>query len=1288
MVAHAGFVASAIGVSPQDVVDLSKPKDVISFGTLSALLGAATFARALKLTIKQYLRWVAVFGGQTPFAAQGAARAEALLLFADQIAFARRSGKSLEELEYLLLHTRAAAFLDADERVVAAAKEMRAALRSGEVLGVLSAGNLSAQLVRAGAPASFAGAVSSEAALADFLWAEIEIAISPTFKQPEFPAATNGRFYCEINASHTTARFGCRGFVDEQSFDALEQAPATSVAIAAASRQALRQRYGFVRSILASQLQNKRTPQFEAAVAQPGPPFTLAPDLLGFLSYDRTGLTLTGLVTSAQAAQLKVGMPAALGSAVDSLVTQCNAFTNPADPSAALAALETPHFLGTEFEASKLERALSLIVPWLELDLLSAEAAAFSGLTQAFCRELVGLIKVSSGVTAEAALLAPAFLGESGASTSHAEQIEALTRLRKAALLLAGTPLEKAHLSWLFGGTFTLLDVNRLPAKAGDAPGTFTAWRAFRELVQAAQSTVDGLTVLGRLNAAIAASDTAQRNSILRTAFELPDEQHVADACAADMLNLGWVELKQPGRLLQLFALLNLSTMLGAAPSLLKRFITPTPSEDDAALARQLFMSRFNSETLPARMEQVSSVLRTRQRDALIDYLRSHEKLRQADDLLDYYLIDVQMGTCMRTSRIKQAISSVQLFVQRCLLGLERRAAQPVWPEHINGRRWKWMQNYRVWEANRKVFLFPENWIEPDLRDDKTEIFRAFESELLQDDLTQDRAIGAFRSYVEGLAEVSRPVIVSTWHQVDTSGRRRVHVAARDRGTPHKFYYRSAVLTPGLGVRWGVDWTPWERIDAEFPSGHIMVCEMDGIVYLLSPAINRDDQDGWKIHMEALRRTEAGWVSLKKSIDAFAHVLVPNKSIAQSFVFRPFQVTSTFGKTVQVLCFRAIVRENERIALRNAGNLKVDSPPPFKPNEPQFANVRIRIVDHFKDPANQNVDTYQLSDVGFTLTAQFEVKWFYRDVTGSEKELTQADQVTWNRAFTFNNGTLRVPTNTSAAVSKPSNVNENMQLSGLADNSVNAAIKALSEQERPALKTLADSLAAALLLDLSWVSPEQWVAIGLTGGPLSPLIPTFAAAEAISRLANSKVPVYYKVVRISSMDIRVNVPDTDKTKFSNTTFTQHIPLETYNNSGTIELDFVLNYKDGEVPRRARADRQLEFERAGAFQFDESRALIYLTPAQSLPSNLVKDPPIDGCEYFDSGYLRRPPPEQPTFGQRTPLSLISASQTVLSDSENGFFVVKANGPDAGWDSMLWAYRSLFGFALRSVFHRER
>ena len=89
-------------------------------------------------------------------------------------------------------------------------------------------------------------------------------------------------------------------------------------------------------------------------------------------------------------------------------------------------------------------------------------------------------------------------------------------------------------------------------------------------------------------------------------------------------------------------------------------------------------------------------------------------KRKDANALYARLLIDVEMSPCMMTSRIKQAISAVQLFVQRCLMNLEKDVALST----DAALEWKWRKNYRVWEASRKVFLYPENWIEPELRDD------------------------------------------------------------------------------------------------------------------------------------------------------------------------------------------------------------------------------------------------------------------------------------------------------------------------------------------------------------------------------------------------------------------------------------------------------------------------------------------------------------------------------------------------------------------------------------------
>jgi ATPase family associated with various cellular activities (AAA) len=40
-------------------------------------------------------------------------------------------------------------------------------------------------------------------------------------------------------------------------------------------------------------------------------------------------------------------------------------------------------------------------------------------------------------------------------------------------------------------------------------------------------------------------------------------------------------------------------------------------------------------------------------------------------------------------------------------------------PGKLRGKtnaEWNWRKNYRMWDANRKIFLYPENWIEPYLR--------------------------------------------------------------------------------------------------------------------------------------------------------------------------------------------------------------------------------------------------------------------------------------------------------------------------------------------------------------------------------------------------------------------------------------------------------------------------------------------------------------------------------------------------------------------------------------------
>lgn len=146
---------------------------------------------------------------------------------------------------------------------------------------------------------------------------------------------------------------------------------------------------------------------------------------------------------------------------------------------------------------------------------------------------------------------------------------------------------------------------------------------------------------------------------------------------------------------------------------------------------RSSIRARFTKEDWGKIVKPLQDQLRQNKRDALIAYLLVQPKLIDwgvidADSLFEFFMIDVQMGPCFETTRIKQAISTVQVFVQRCFCGLEERYG--VSNHRLDQKRWEWMKNYRMWEANRKVSLYPKNWIEPSLHDDKSPFFLEFEA--------------------------------------------------------------------------------------------------------------------------------------------------------------------------------------------------------------------------------------------------------------------------------------------------------------------------------------------------------------------------------------------------------------------------------------------------------------------------------------------------------------------------------------------------------------------------------
>ncbi|HMQ59828.1 MAG TPA: neuraminidase-like domain-containing protein, partial [Flavilitoribacter sp.] len=230
--------------------------------------------------------------------------------------------------------------------------------------------------------------------------------------------------------------------------------------------------------------------------------------------------------------------------------------------------------------------------------------------------------------------------------------------------------------------------------------------------------------------------------------------------------------------------------------------------------ARQIkaaLRARYSRKEWEQAIKPVHDKLREHRKQALVGSMLVQPELRKwgvidKNSLYEFFLIDTEMDPCMDTSRIVQAIASAQLFVQRCMLGLEKGIPANL----LDRERWAWMNRYRVWEANRKVFLYPENWIDPVLRDDKSPFFKELESELMQNDISEENVKNALISYLHKVDEVADLQVVGLY-QEGTRKNGKLHIFGRTRNAPYFYYYRYYDAAEK-------NWRPWEKMEVDITS--------------------------------------------------------------------------------------------------------------------------------------------------------------------------------------------------------------------------------------------------------------------------------------------------------------------------------------------------------------------------------------------------------------------------------------------------------------------------------------
>ncbi|WP_165704115.1 neuraminidase-like domain-containing protein [Enhygromyxa salina] len=431
---------------------------------------------------------------------------------------------------------------------------------------------------------------------------------------------------------------------------------------------------------------------------------------------------------------------------------------------------------------------------------------------------------------------------------THPIHFAAWTRLAKAALICVRFELRADQAAW-YSGRNGWLNLDALPLDAASATASFESWACLcnaltlRELSRPGELAPAEISEAATLADAIGIlSDHAgwDATAVLALATSLGYDDTHAAAVAEEYI---------PPRLKLLIATAD---RLGVGLDVLRDWATPTPTLATTAAIKAATRAKYGEDRWPEIAKPLRDVIRERQRDALVDAaIARTPAFRTANDVFEHLLIDVEMSACMMTSRIKQAIASVQIFIHRVLLHLDVMEVT-FDPEAI--QRWGWMKNYRVWEANRKVFLYPENWIEPELRGDKTPEFAELEATLMQGVLDPPRVEKALSEYLEQLARVANLEMIGVDEHPHTG---ELWLLGRTHASPHEWFVRRRLP---LGT-----WEAWEAVPTGIDSDAAAIVLYKGRLHLFwateheQQATDEDAPPRYRFRVHHIERAPDGW---------------------------------------------------------------------------------------------------------------------------------------------------------------------------------------------------------------------------------------------------------------------------------------------------------------------------------------------------------------------------------------------------------------------------------------------
>jgi hypothetical protein len=285
---------------------------------------------------------------------------------------------------------------------------------------------------------------------------------------------------------------------------------------------------------------------------------------------------------------------------------------------------------------------------------------------------------------------------------------------------------------------------------------------------------------------------------------------------------------------------LDITVRYGVSGATLVQLAAAPATAQAASAAIGAFQAQYGQTAWLTAIQPIEDALRETRRDALVAYMLGPGPagavplMLTTDDIYNYYLIDPEMSSCALMTRLLQASLAIQQFVQQCFLnltigGITVDTADSRWSE------WSWRHQYRLWQAAREVFLYPENYVLPELRTDASSFFTDLENDMRQSNADEDAAEAAMQNYLRKLVGVANLKVAAHYNQARADGTYVLHVFARTQGDPAQWYYR---IRTGSNPESG-SWSAWQSLSLDITSEHVLPVIWDQRLYLIWPVFKQ-----------------------------------------------------------------------------------------------------------------------------------------------------------------------------------------------------------------------------------------------------------------------------------------------------------------------------------------------------------------------------------------------------------------------------------------------------------------